>query len=268
VVLLLVPLATGCGNQSARAPNPPHYEWPDSFEYRVRNVEETERGTQAVVRLEEWAALRLAVRNDRYLVWNDSVSKVVLAAGRAAAAEPVRPEDTLRYLVRLGRFGELLDVEPDCDPTVGACAAALPSALPMELRRIFARLPVWWPPVGDAWADTLDFDDLPRPGAARGDVLTVYRVAGDTAISGRRYWVVSWHSARQAWRPVGAAMVPDPVTHENGDVLVDQTRLLPVYARWHGALPASARAAGVTETGYRGRAWLAGSVFDSLAVAR
>jgi len=208
------------------------------------------------------------VRNDRYLVWNDSVSKVVLAAGRAAEAEPVRPEDTLRYLVRLGRLGEFLDVEPDCDPTVGACAAALPSALPMELRRIIARLPVWWPPVGDAWADTLDFDDLPRPGAARGDVLTVYRVAGDTVISGRRYWVISWHSVRQAWRPAGSAMVPDPATREDGDVLVDQTRLLPAYARWHGALPASARAAGVTGTGYRGRAWLAGSVFDSLGVAR
>jgi hypothetical protein len=268
--VLLAPVAAACGNQSARAPNPPHYAWPDSFAYRVQYVEETQSATQVVSRLEQEAALRFAVRNDRYLVWNDSVTKIALEAGRPAAPAPMNPEDTLHYLVRLGRLGEVIDVEPDCDPTVGACAAAFPSALPLELRRIIPRLPVWWAPQGYAWADTLAFDDLPRPGAARGAVLTIYRVLGDTALAGRRFWVIGWSSVRQAWRPAGSAMVPDPVTREYGHVLVDKAQLLPVYAQWYGALPAppSLRPLGVTGTGYRGRAWLAGSLFDSLRVAR
>ncbi len=267
---LLATAVAGCGNKSARAPNPPHYAWPDSFVYRVQYVEEMQSATAVMSRLDERAALRFAVRNDRYLVWNDSVTKTTLEGGRPAAAARLNPEDTLHYLVRLGRLGEFFDVEPDCDPTVGACAAAFPSALPLELRRIIPRLPVWWAPRGYAWADTLAFDDLPRPGAARGAVLTIYRVLGDTTFGGRRFWVIGWTSARQAWRPVDGSMVPDPVTREYGHVLVDKTRLLPAYAQWYGALPAppSLRPLGVTGTGYRGRAWLAGSFFDSLQVAR
>lgn len=269
-LLVLAAALAGCGNQSARAPNPPRYVWPDSFEYRVQYAEETQSGAQVVSRLEETARLRFVVRNLAYVVWNDSVSKVTSEPGRAPAAGRLNPEDTLRYIVDLGRMGEFSKVEPDCDPTVGACAAAFPSALPMELRRIIPRLPVWWAPRGYTWSDTLGFDDLPRPGAARGTVLTVYRVMGDTVVVGRRYWVIGWHSARQAWRSAGGALVRDPVTQEYGSVLVDKARLVPALAQWYGALPAppQLRSLGVTGTGYRGRAWLAGSVFDSLLADR
>ena len=262
--------AAGCGNESARAPNPPHYEWPDSFAYRLQYVEEAQSGAGVVSRLEETATLRLAVRNDRYLTWNDSVAKATQVAGRAPERGVLSPEDTLRYLVRLGRLGEFADVEPDCDPTVGACAAAFPSAMPLELRRIIPHLPVWWPPRGRSWADTLAFDDLPRPGAARGTVLTDYRVIGDTTLAGRRYWLIGWLATRRAWRPAGPALVPDPETQETGVTLVDKATLLPAYAQWYGALPASPRlrSLGVRGTGYRGRAWLAGSIFDSLGVSR
>lgn len=262
--------AAGCGNESARAPNPPHFDWPDSFAYRLQYVEEVQSGAGVVSRLDETATLRFAVRNDRYLTWNDSVVKRTQAAGRAPESGTPNPEDTLRYLVRLGRLGEFAGIEPDCDPTVGACAAAFPSAMPLELRRIIPHLPVWWPPRGGTWADTLAFDDLPRPGAARGTVLTDYRVIGDTAFAGRRFWLIGWRAARRAWRPAGAALVPDPETQEAGDVLVDKATLLPAYAQWYGALPASPRlrSLGVRGTGYRGRAWLAGSIFDSLGVSR
>ncbi len=266
---LLSTALVACGNQAARAPNPPHYEWPDSFAYRVQYVEELQRAGAAVRRLEQTALLRFAVRNDRFLVWNDSVAKVAGVADRAEPA-PLSPEDTLRYLVRLGRQGELADVEPDCDPTVGACAAAFPSALPMELRRVIPRLPVWWAPAGRTWVDTLAFDDLPRPGAARGFVVRAYRVTGDTVVAGGGYWVVGWQSFLHAWRPAGGALAAEPVTREYGQVLVDKARLLPVLALWYGALPAPAglRTLGMTGTGYRGRAWLSGSVFDSLQVTR
>ncbi len=259
----------GCGNDSAQAPNPPHFDWPDAFAYRLQYVEEAQSAAGVVTRLEETATLRFLVRNDRYLAWNDSVVKIAQAAGRSREPGTLSPEDTLRYLVRLGRLGEFTDVVPDCDPTAGACAAAFPSAMPLELRRIIPHLPVWWPPRGRAWADTLDFDDLPRPGAARGSVLTVYRVTADTVFAGRRYWIIGWRSARRAWRPAGGGLVQDPETHEYGDVLVDKATLLPAYAQWYGALPATPqlRALGVRGTGYRGRAWLAGSVFDSLQVA-
>jgi hypothetical protein len=269
-LVLLAGVMSGCGNESARAPNPPRYVWPDSFVYRVQYVEETQSAKQALQRLEQTAELRFAVRNQRYLVWNDSVSKVTLEPGRAAAPGRINPEDTLHYLVDLGRLGEFYRVVPDCDPTVGACAAAFPSALPLELRRIIPRLPVWPVPRGSAWADTLSFDDLPRPGAAQGTVLTAYRVLGDTVIAGRRFWVIGWHSMRQAWREAEGRLVPDPVTQEFGRVLVSKARLVPAMAQWFGALaaPPALKALGVTGTGYRGRAWLAGSVFDSIQAVR
>jgi hypothetical protein len=268
--ILGIVAAAGCGNESARAPNPPRYEWPDNFAYRLQYVEAAQSGAGVVSRLDETATLRFAVRNDRYLAWNDSVVKTRLTAGLAPEPEALSAEDTLRYLVRLGRLGESADVEPDCDPTVGACAAAFPSALPLELRRIIPHLPIWWPPRGQAWADTLVFDDLPRPGAARGTVLTVYRVTGDTTFAGRRFWIIGWRSTRRAWRPAGATLVPDPETQEYGDVLVNKATLLPAYAQWYGALlaPPELRSLGVRGTGYRGRAWLAGGVFDSLGVSR
>jgi hypothetical protein len=42
--------------------------------------------------------------------------------------------------------------------------------------------------------------------------------------------------------------------------------MIPAYSTWAGAVaaPASMRALGATGSGFRGRAYLAGSVFDSL----
>lgn len=268
--LIGVAALDGCENGTARAPNPTRYAWPDSFAYRVQYAAETQRGREVVSRFDEDKVLRLAIRNDQYLVWNDSLSRVTEAPGSPARAQPALPEDTLRFFVKLGRRGQFESVAPECDPTVGACRSALPSAVPLELRHIIPELAVWWPPRGHDWTDTLRFDDLPRPGGARGSVVIVYRVPGDTVLGGRRYWIVVWRSVERAWRPEGGRMVPDPVLEERGSVLVDQGRLLPAYAEWYGAVPATPplRAAGVTGTGFRGRAWLVGTQFDSLEVAR
>ena len=259
-----------CENGAARAPNPTRYAWPDSFAYRLEYAAETQRGQEVVSRFDKAKVLHLAIRNDRYLVWNDDLSSVIERPGGPARTQPVYPEDTLRHFVKLGRRGQFESVVPECDPTVGACRSALPSAVPLELRHIIPQLALWWPPRNHDWTDTLRFDDLPRPGGARGSVVIVYRVPGDTALGGRRYWIVDWHSVERAWRPEGGRMVPDPVLEERGNVLVDKGRLLPAYAQWYGVVPATPalRAAGVTGTGFRARAWLVGTQFDSLEAER
>ncbi len=269
-VLLLATVSSGCGNQTARAPNPTGYDWPDSLTYKIELVSESQRETVMVARYEETKELRFAVRNDRYVVWNDSLSKEARLRGEAPQPAPLWPEDTLRYFVRLSRLGEILESEPGCDPAVPECRAALPSALPLELRRIIPRLPVWWPPKGDQWVDTLWFDDLPRARGSRGTVVTDYRAARDTEIGGRGYWIVTWTSVRRAFGQGPSGVLAEPPVEEHGTVYVDKERLVPAYAGWLGALaaPPALRALGVTGTGFRGRAYLAGSVFDTLMAAR
>jgi len=262
----------GCANESGRAPNPTHYAWPDRFAYRVQYVGETDRDTTVVLRYEESKLLRFAVRYERYVVWHDSISKTATAPGARPSDMRLSPEDTLRYFVGLSRLGVFQNLQPACDPTVPACGNAYPSALPLELRHLIPRLPVWWPPKGHEWVDTLRFDDLPRPGAARGQVVTTYRDLRDTVVAGRACWTVSWHARTEASRPVGAggALVPDAPTEERGDVLVDKETLMPLFAAWYGAAaaPAALRAVGVTANAHQGRAWLVGSVFDSAQGAR
>ncbi len=266
-VLVAVVLG-GCANESARAPNPTGYDWPDAFTYRVEYVAESVRDTQLVSRYDETKLLRFVVRDDRYLVWNDSISKVQLMPGSGSQRGRLYTEDTLHSYVRLTRLGEFNDVEPACDPSLPACHDALPSALPLELRRVIPRLPVWWPPKGHEWVDTLPFDDLPRPDAARGVLITTYRDLRDTVLAGGKYWLVTWKSVRLAARPSGGSMVPDPTVEEYGEVLVDKARLVPVFAGWYGALaaPPALRAVGVTATAFRGRAWMVGSAIDSAMV--
>lgn len=263
--LAVAVVLSGCANESARAPNPTGYSWPDAFTYRVEYVAQSMRDTQVVERYDETELLRFVVRDDRYLVWNDSVAKVHNVAGSGPQPGRVYPEDTLHFYVRLTRLGEFADVEPGCDPAVPACHDVLPSALPLELRHLVPRLPVWWPPRGHQWVDTLGFDDLPRPDGARGSLITSYRDMRDTVLAGHGYWLVSWNSMKRASRPSGAAMVADPAVEENGMVLVDKERLVPVFAGWYGALvaPPALQAEGVTATSFRGRAWLAGSAIDS-----
>ena len=259
-----------CTNESARAPNPTSYAWPDRFSYRVQFVGETVRDTQVVMRYEETRLLLFTVRDDSYLVWHDSLAKRMSAPGASPTGGRLNAEDTLRYYLRLTRLGAFERVEPACDPTVPECAGALPSSLPLELRHVIPRLPVWWPPKGHEWVDTLAFDDLPRPGGARGRVVTTYRDLRDTVVAGHGCWIVSWRSVREAERPVGGAMVADAPVEERGDVLVDKQRLIPVFAGWYGATaaPPALKALGVTANVHQGRAWLVGGVFDSLQAVR
>jgi len=239
--------------------------------YRVQVTWESNRGAAVVARYGENKRLRLVVRNDRYLVWNDDLGSVSTFSDSRSAGRQIWPEDTLHYFVRLSRLGEITESVPECDPAVPECRAALPSALPLEMRRIIPRLPVWWPPKGHEWVDTMAFDDLPRARGSRGSEITYYRAARDTVLAGRGYWVVTWTSARRAVRdtPSGAAIADAPVEWE-GTVYVDKARLIPACAVWSGApeMPPELQVPGVTGTWLRGRAYLVGSAFDSLVVAR
>ena len=257
-----------CGGRGPNAPSPTTYAWPDAFSYLVEFVSESRADTSVVARYEERKALRFEVRDERFLVWHDSVIKESLVPGRPPALEPLEPEDTLRYYVSLGRRGEIGAVEPGCDPAVPACREVLPSRLPLELRRLVPALPVWEPPLGSTWEDTLVFDDTPRARGQRGSVVTVYRVVGDTAIAGTPMWIVSWRSIRRTFVPVRgfAGLAVGVPVEERGSVYVDQQRKLPVFVMWAGgaAAPGNLRALGVTSTGYRGRAYLAGSVVEQV----
>jgi hypothetical protein len=257
-----------CGERGPNAPAPTTYAWPDAFSYLVEFVSESRADTLVVARYEERKALRFQVRDDRFLVWHDSVVKESLEPGRPSAVAPLRPEDTLLFYVSLGRRGEIGAVEPGCDPAVPACREALPSSLPLELRRLVPALPVWEPPAGSTWEDTLVFDDTPRARGQRGSVVTVYRVVGDTAIAGNPMWIVSWRSIRRTFTPVPgfAGLAAGVPVEERGSVYVDQQRRLPVFAMWAGgaAVPGNLRSLGVTSTGYRGRAYLAGSVVEQV----
>lgn len=269
--MLLASLLTSCGNNTARAPNPTTYDWPDTMTYRLQVTWESNRGAEVLARYGENKLLRLVVRNDRYLVWNDSLGTVSSRGASRPLGRQIWPEDTLHYFVRLGRLGEITESVPGCDPAVPECRAALPSALPLEMRRIIPRLPVWWPPKGHEWVDTAAFDDLRRARGSRGSQITYYRAARDTVLAGRGYWVVTWSSVRRAVRdtPSGATIAAAPV-EEQGTVYVDKERLIPACAVWCGApaTPQDLPAPGVTGTLLRGRACLVGSAFESLKAAR
>jgi hypothetical protein len=265
--VVLATLVSACGNKTARAPNPTAYDWPDSLTYRVQLTWELSHGAEVVGRYGRSKLLRFAVNNDRYLVWNDSLNRVGSARDTARLTRRLWPEDTLHYYVRLSRLGEILESEPGCDPAIPECKAALPSALPLEIRRIIPRLPVWWPPKGHEWVDTLPFDDLPRARGSRGSVITHYRDARDTVLSGRGFWIVTWSSVRRSSHqtPLGTTIADAPV-EERGTVYVDKVRLLPACAGWSGASAAAptAQAPGVTGEHLRGRAYLSGSPCEPL----
>lgn len=257
-----------CRDRTGEAPGPTEYAWPDSFAFLIESVSESRAETTLVVRYEERKALRFVVRDERFLVWHDSVIKESSAPGRPPTLEPFVPEDTLHYYVGLGRRGEITDAEPGCDPAIPACREALPSALPLELRRLVPRLPVWEAPRGFVWEDTLTFDDTPRARGRRGLVVTTYRVVGDTVVASTPLWIVAWRSLRRSFSPVPglAGLAPGVPVEERGTVYVDKARRLPVFAIWAGAAlaPENLQALGVTSTGYRGRAYLTGSVVEQV----
>ena len=258
--LAVAVLLSGCGNESGRAPVPPHYDWPDGFAYRVR-ISSDSSANGGSSRDEATKLLRFEVRNERYAVWNDSVSRTHAVPGQAAQPLAPQPADTMRFFVRLSRYGAVDDVQPDCDPSVAACFAVLPSALQIELGRVMPRLPVWWPPRGHAWVDTLRFDDGSRPAGLRGGVVTTLRDSGDTVVAGRAFWRLVWRSERVAALAYAGTYIPMPRIVEIGETLVDKRTLMPAEATWVGTLATSASAAS-----WRGSARLVGSVFDSTRV--
>lgn len=257
-----------CRDESRIAPTPTAYAWPDSFAFKMEYVAETRTDSGLVVRYEERKELRFAARDDQYLAWHDSVIKESLLPGGRGQVEPYAIEDTLPYYVSLDRRGRVTLAEPGCDPALASCRQAMPSALPLELARLIPRLPVWPPPRGSVWVDTLLFDDTQRPGGVRGSVVTRYRVATDTVVAGVALWKVVWHAERRTYAPVPgpvglAAGVP---VDEDGLVYIDKERELPVFAMWGGgvAAPANLAAMGVRGTGFRGRAYLGGSIVERL----
>ena len=263
-------LAAACGNETARAPSPAEYDWPDSLAYRIDYVSDARRDSVTLLRYVEQKRLNLRLRDERYLAWHDSVLKTSHVPGGGLAVLPLGPQDTLAYYLGLGRYGEVTDVQLGCDPVVRTCLEAMPSAIRFELRRLMPRLPVWLAPRGGTWTDTLAWDEAARPGGSRGTVVTTYNPVRDTAVSGGEYWLVSWSAVRRAFRPVdprgAAALSAETPVAEAGITLVDKRRLLPVYTTWMGtvAVPEQLRALGANEAGFRGRAYLIGTRFDSL----
>ena len=254
-----------CGDRAARAPSPTWYEWPDRLDYRFEHVAELQRQTRPVQRFETRKVLRIGVRDAQYALVYDSVLRLTAGAG-GTGREPYHPEDTLAFYLDLGRRGEIRIV-PACDPAVAACAAVLPGVVALELRRLIPGLPPWMAPPGARWDDTLVFDDTSRPAGSRGRVVTTYGPVRDTVIGGVEYWRVGWHAVRQAFRrpPGGAGFAPERPTDEDGLTLIEKRRLIPAFSTWAGAVaaPPGLRAMGIDASGFRARAWLVGSVFDS-----
>lgn len=269
-VVAAAAVLVACGDTTARAPSPTGYEWPDSFAYRIEYVSDVQGNGRTLLRVVESKRLNLSVRDQQYLAWHDSVLRTSHIPGGQLGVLPRSPEDTLAYYLRLGRYGEVTDVQLGCDPAVPQCADALPSLIRLESRRILPRLSVWEVPRGGRWVDTLAWDDAPRPRGQRGTLVTTYTAARDTTIAGLSYWMVGWTSVRQAVPRAdsrGPAGVPaEPPVRESGVTLVDKVRLLPVYSMWAGAVraPEQFRALGVTVEDVRGRAYLVGTRFDSV----
>ena len=268
IVVAGAALALGCRNQDARAPSPPTYRWPQDFAYKVDFVSDAQANGHVVLHYAESRVTHFAVREDEsYLVTHDSILRTSNVPGGPLQLVGNDPDDTLAWFLRVGPLGELRDMQLGCDPDVPQCRAVLPSSLPFELRRIIPRLSPWPVPRGSAWVDTLTYNDSGRPGGTRGQVVTRYHVQRDTVVAGRACWMVAWESVRQSYEAsADGNLREEPPVQENGVTFVDMHRLMPVFSMWAGVAMAGPlmRSAGATEAGYRGRAYLEGSVFDSL----
>lgn len=261
-------LALGaCKDRAVLAPSPTAYKWPARFTYKLDYVSDAQASGRLLLHYADSRNARFVIREDEsYVVQHDSVLKTTNEPGGPLRLVTFVPEDTLGWFVRLGSLGEFRDVQLGCDPAVEACRQALPSSLPLELRRIIPRLSEWPVPRGSGWVDTLTFDDAARPNGTRGIVVTRYHVDHDTTIGGSVYWMVVWKAIRRTYLPTaGGTIVEQPAVQEDGVTFIDKRRELPIYSTWAGVAMASGslRATGVTATGFRGRAYLAGSAFDS-----
>lgn len=259
--------AAGCGDRAARSPSPTEYKWPERISWRMEHVSELQRGGHSIQRFEVRKILRLGVRDRQFMLGYDSVLRLSLLPNGTGQQSPFMPEDTLVFYVDLDRRGDINSLEPGCDPALPTCAAVLPSSVAIELRRVIPRIPLWEVPRGATWTDTLVFDDARRPGGARGTFVTTYGPVTDTTIGPAAYWMVRWHDERRAFRipAPGALLAPEQPVEEDGLTLIDKARLLPVFSTWAGAVaaPAELRAAGVEASGFRARAYLVDSPFDS-----
>ena len=265
LLLLAISGTLACSDSAGGGPSPTRYDWPERFAFKVDFVSSTQRAGRELLRYSESRVLRFGVRDDEsYLVIPDSVIK--------ASGEPDRPMqflapssgDTLAWYLNLGTLGQLRDVIPACDPALEECRATLPSVLPLQLRRIVPRLSEWPVPAGSRWADTLEFDDAARPGGGRGSLVTAYHMGRDTTIGGEAYWRIEWHAVLRTYGASGmAAIMGARPLEEDGVTLVHKTRLLPLYSAWAGAAVMGRDSGRAVATGFRGRAYLAGSVFDA-----
>jgi hypothetical protein len=264
-------LMAACDDRMVESPTPQYYAWPERVNYRLEHVTELQRDARAVQRSETFKVVKLTRREDQYVLVYDSVWKTSMVAGGPPQVAPYLPEDTLAFHVGLGRRGDLGRVVAGCDPAVAACAAALPSVVAMEIRRIVPGLPMWPVPPGGTWVDTLPFDDATRPTGTRGTFVTMYGPVRDTTMGGVRYWMVPWRSRKVAFHrpPGGAGLAPETPVEDAGLTLIDRQRLLPVFATWAGAVtaPAALRAMGIEASAYRARAYMAGTPFDSAYAA-
>jgi hypothetical protein len=264
-------LLGACGDRTQESPTPQYYAWPERMNYRLEQVTELQREARAVQRFQSFKVLKLTLREDQYVLVYDSVVKTSLVAGQPPRIAPYLPEDTLGFYVPVGRRGEIGRVVAGCDPAARECAAALPSAVAMEIRRMVPGLPLWPIPPGGVWEDTLLFDDAARPGGTRGTFITAYGPVRDTIIHGVRYWLVPWRSVKRAFHrpPSGAGFAPEVPLEDAGVTLIDRRRLLPVLSTWAGAsaAPAALRAIGIEASAYRARAYLADTPFDSAFAA-
>jgi hypothetical protein len=197
----------------------------------------------------------------------DSVIKVSEVPGSGPRQAPYLPEDTVIFYVELGRRGDIGRVSPACDPALPQCAAVLPSGVALELRRVVPGLPVWLVPEHGTWVDTLAFDDTARSNGPRGTVVTSYGPVRDTVMGGLHYWVVPWRAERRSFRrpPDGAGFMPEQPSTNDGLTLIDKARLIPVFSTWLGAVaaPPQLQESGVDASGFRARAYLVDSPFDS-----
>jgi len=260
--LALAIACTGC----AEAARTPGYQWPQALVYRLDYVSQANRDTTPVMHYAEQRTIQLTPRGDYFLLLQGGLLKSVQDSAGVRVV-PLQPEDTLGFAVRLGTHGELSGVQPSCDPALAACREALSSVVLLELRRVLPRLPPAGFDSGATWVDTIRFDEAAKLRGSRGAVITTYAAGGDSVIAGRAYRVVNWRAMRQVWqRTRGAALPAEAAVGEMGLTLIDRELNLPAFSTWLGMVPASAeiRAAGATATGFRGRAYLAGSRFDSL----
>lgn len=263
-VIALVGVA--CSREEPEAQPLEGYAWPATASWRMDYVSQTSRQAVPLAHYAETKTLRLVTRETgEHVLIYDSILRTSQDP-EGVRVVPLTLEDTLAISTRLGERGEIGALQAACDRALPECAGARTSTVLLDLRRISPRLGADWRLSGTAWEDTVEYSDATARGT-RNSVITAYNTLGDTTIAGVKYVVLSWRALHRTFRSgrAGALVAESPV-QETGMTFIDPLRGLPVYSAWAGAIaaPPALRAAGATGTGFRGRAYLSGTVFDSL----